>query len=881
MRVTIAKAGVRFVCAVLFVAGGMVAQAQKITSPQEFFGFQMGADNKMARWDKLVEYYELLGKQAKDRMQVINMGPSTMGNPFLCVIITSPANLAKLERLKEINQKIVDPRGRSEEEIKKLVAEGRAVVVQSMSLHATEIGGSQMAPELIYDLVSREDEEAKRIRDNVVSIMVPSFNPDGQIIVTDWYRKTLDTKAEGTNPPVLYHKYAGHDNNRDAFQTNMVESQYMAKLLFTGWRPEAYVDHHHMGSYGARIYLPPYAEPVRPSADPLLWRELSWYGAHMAYKEEEQGLSGVINMAEYSGWGHFGFHWITPFHNIAGMLTESASAKLASPLYIHPDQLEGNVRNLPSYEEETVFPDPWRGGWWRLRDIVDRQKTSAWAVLDLAARNKETVLWNAYLKGKRQSERGAEGKVKAYVIPTLQHDKLTAELLVNKLLVQGVEIQKTSAAFTTANGMTYAPNSYVVTMAQPKMGLVRYLLGRTFFPDNDWTRNKDGSPIRPYDMSTDTMYEYMGVRVDPVEEPVHVAMTVLTAPEKMEGTAAKASSYWLDGRLNQSYKAANLLMAKGVSVARVDHEGAGAHAGDFIVTGADGAVVAEIAKSTGVDFAKAPAIASENTHSMKPLRIGMYQRYMGGNIDEGWTRWVLEDFAFPYKSVLDPEIKKGNLNAAYDVLLLPDDNETTLMGEPAGGGGRAAVAGAAGGAGGGGAGFRGPDASVYPAEFRSGLHAEGLAALKDFVEKGGTLVTLGTSSLFAMDRLGVGVQNVTAGKSTKEFWCPGSTLKINVETNSKYGYGMPEQAYAVFLQGDPAFSIPPSQFNEHYQVIASYVDRDLLQSGWLVGEQTIAKKAAMVVAQLGSGKVVLVGFRTQHRSQTYGTFKLLFNTLVE
>ena len=233
---------------------------------------------------------------------------------------------------------------------------------------------------------------------------------------------------------------------------------------------------------------------------------------------------------------------------------------------------------------------------------------------------------------------------------------------------------------------------------------------------------------------------------------------------------------------------------------------------------------------------------------------------------------MLEQFAFPYKSVLDPEIKKGNLNAAYDVLILPDDNAATLMGEAGsgegGGGGRNG--------GGGGGGGRGGNASIYPVEFRSGLHAEGLAALKEFVLKGGTLVALGSSSLFAIERLGLGVRNVTAGKSTKEFWCPGSTLKINVETNNRYGYGMPELAYAVFLQGDPAFDIAPSQYNEHYQVIASYVDRDVLQSGWLVGEQTIAKKPAMIVAQAGSGKVVLVGFRTQHRAQTYGTFKLLF-----
>ncbi len=310
--------------------------------------------------------------------------------------------------------------------------EGKAVIVQSMSMHATEIGGTQMAPELAYDLLARKDEEARRILDNVIFIEVPCFNPDGEIMVTDWYNKQLGTPYEGTNPPWLYQKYAGHDNNRDAFQTNIPDSQYMARILFTEWRPEAYVDHHGMGGNGARIFLPPYAEPMRPFADPILWRELSWYGAHMAYKEEEADLSGAINDAIYSGWGHFGFHWITPFHNIAGMLTESAAARLATPLFVHPDELRGNTRNLPVYEAETIFPNPWPGGWWHLRDIVERQKVSAWATLDLAARNRETVLWNAYLKGKRQTERGAAGKPAAYLISTLQHDPLTSIKMVEQ-----------------------------------------------------------------------------------------------------------------------------------------------------------------------------------------------------------------------------------------------------------------------------------------------------------------------------------------------------------------------------------------------------------------------------------------------------------------
>ena len=334
-----------------------------LTSPEKFFGFQLASDRKIARWDKIVEYFSLLEKEGGGKLKALNMGPSTMGNPFLLVIISSPNNLARLERLREVNARISDPRGLAAEEVKRLIGEGKAVICQSMSLHATEIGGVQMAPELAYDLLSRRDEETQRILDNVVFLMVPSFNPDGAIMVADWYQKTLGTEYEGGNLPWLYHKYAGHDNNRDAFQGNLIESQYMAKIMFRDWIPQAYLDHHHMGSYGARIYIPPYAEPVRPYADPLIWREMSWYGAHMAYKEEEAGLSGVINMAQYSGWGHFGFHWITPFHNIAGMLTESASAKLATPIYIHPDQLRGGGRGQPTYEAQTTFPNPWPGGW--------------------------------------------------------------------------------------------------------------------------------------------------------------------------------------------------------------------------------------------------------------------------------------------------------------------------------------------------------------------------------------------------------------------------------------------------------------------------------------------------------------------------------------
>jgi hypothetical protein len=656
----------------------------------------------------------------------------------------------------------------------------------------------------------------------------------------------------------------GHDNNRDAFQTNMVESQYMAKILFREWIPQAYVDHHHMFSYGARISIPPYAEPIRPHADPIVWREMSWYGAHMAYKAEEADLSGVIGAAIYSGWGHFGFHWITPFHNIAGMLTESASARLATPLYIHPQQLRGGARAMPGYEAQTTFPNPWPGGWWRLRDIVERQKVTAWALLDLAARNKETVLWNAYLKAKRQTERGALGQPAAYVIPTVQHDRLTAVKLVNKLLIQGVDVQRATRSFSTAEGMQYPEGSYVVPMAQPKMGLIRYLLGRTFYPDNEWTRTGSGEPIRPYDMATDTMFEFMGVRVDPVAAAVTGNVQKVGVEVRPEPKQARGShGYWFDGRLNDSFRAVNLLIDKGVAVRRVDRSAQGLRRGDFTTAPGSEAMIAAIAKETGVDFLALNGEMRQDSHELKRLRLAMYQRYLGGNMDEGWTRWLLEQFGYPYTALMDAEIKKGSLRERYDAIVLPDDSTAAITGERA----DPRIAS-----------VRPPE--TYPPEYRSGIGEEGVKALTDFVRKGGTLVTLGAASSFAIDKLGVNLRNIVANANPKEFFCPGSTLRVRVDDSNPLGYGMPAEALAVYLSGNPVFEIMPGQRNEDYEVIVRFADRDLLESGWLIGQDRIAKKAAMVAAKVGEGRVVLIGFRTQHRAQTHGTFKLLFNTLI-
>ena len=656
------------------------------------------------------------------------------------------------------------------------------------------------------------------------------------------------------SPPELYHHYIGHDNNRDAFMQNTVESQYVARILFRSWVPQAFIDHHQMGPYTARISLPPYAEPIRPEGDPLVWREMAWYGAHMAYKMDEHDLPGAIGAAIYSGWGHFGFHWITPFHNIAGMLTESASARLATPLYVHPDQLRGS-RQFPEYEEQTTYPNVWEGGWWHVRDIVDRQVLATFSPLEIAAKNRETVLRNAYNKAMRQTQRGMEGDVAAFVIPAAQHDPLTMQKMVNKLLLQGITVERAGSSFEH-EGRVYGAGSHVVSMAQPKRGVIRWLLGRTFYPDNTYTRDRDGNPIRPYDMTTDNISEFMGVDVVPVASPVAASTTRVTAMLDDDGTvSAGASGYVLDGRLNDSFEAVNMLFAEGVTVRRAMEDGNGYRQGDFIVgAGTDRLVLQLVADETNVDFTPLASDPGADAYPLSAQRIGLFQRHWGGNMDEGWTRWLLDDFSFDYSTIMDDEILRGDLHERWDVIVLPADSRGMMV--------------------------QGGDTTSAPPGYRSGFGEDGLAALDAFVEAGGTLVTFSQAGDLALQDLDVPVRNAVDGMWGNEFWAPGATLRIDVDNTHPFTYGMPERALAAYLAGGQVYETEAGARSAHVRRLATYPDRDILESGWLLGEEAIANKAAIVAVEKGQGTVLMLGFRVQHRAQTHGTFKLLFNALM-
>jgi hypothetical protein len=854
-----------FVTVFIFLSFSCICIAQEIPSPEKFFGFKMGADYKLARWDKIVEYFNILDKSSQ-KIIVKELGKSTEGNPFLLAIISSAENLNNMDKYKKICRSLADPRGISQDEINKLIQEGKVVVAMTMSLHATEVGATQLSPELAYELITSSSSEIKTILDNVIFLLFPCFNPDGEIMVVDWYNKYVGTEYEGSYLPWLYHKYTGHDNNRDGYMLTQVESRLVSKVMYHEWFPQLYVDHHHMGSYGARYYIPPYYDPIHPNVDAMIWREHMLVGSHMAVRLEEEGKKGIETGAPYTAWWMPSFHMITNYHNIAGMLTESASAKIASPIYIHPDQLQPGWRGRPEYKAQVNFPSPWEGGWWRLRDVVEQQKISIMALLDLAARFPDIFLQNAYMKAMRNSERGKNEPPYAFLIPAEQHDYLTAIKLIQTLMMAGVEVHQTEKALQIKNAV-YPPNSYILLLAQPLRAYIKSLLEQINYPDNPWTREYPGGPpMRPYDMAAFNLAEHMGVKAIPIDTAFAAPLKKINEAIMLEGKIVGSGNngYLLRHEKNDCFKAINLLLKEGAEIYWLRKEikdgGKNYSPGTIFIKQSSGleSRLKTIAEETHLTFNAVQDKVSGEVYQLHPLKLGMYKRYLGGNMDEGWTRWILEQFQFPYSSILTKEMKKGNLRKKYDVIILPDDSLEMMIGP------------------------KEDDERMrrypIPPEYREGMGKEGIDNLEKFVKEGGTLITLDSACELPIEKFKLPIRDVVKGLPAEEFFCPGSTLHIKLNANHPIAYGMEEEALALFWSS-PAFSIVPTAWNEHFQIVAQYPEKNLLQSGWLIGEKKLSNKAAIIEARYGKGKVILIGFRAQHRAQTHGTFKILFNSI--
>jgi hypothetical protein len=823
-------------CACLSIPA-VPAFAAGIPTPSAYLKLDIGADRVLADYRQIKRYFAELDRRSP-RVQVQDLGKTTLGEDMIMAIISSEANMGNLPRLREIAKRLADPRGLSADEESALVREGRAFLLITCNIHSTEIGASQMAMEWAHALATADGEPARWL-DDVVLLLVPSLNPDGQIMETEWYRKWLGSKFEGGRMPWLYHHYVGHDNNRDWFMLAQKESRAMSRAVYHEWFPQVWLDEHQMGPLTPRIFVPPYAEPVDPDIHPLVWREVNLIGSAMALRLEQAGKSGVIYGYAYDAYWPGGTKNTAWFKNISGLLTEVASVQLASPVYVDPTELAGGRKGLVEYGPQTNFPNPWPGGWWRLRDIMDYERIASDAILESCAQHREDVLRNVTARARAAIARAVPGE--AFRIPRAQRDWPTALRLAALLAEHNVELHVDGA------GDLWVP------LAQPYGVFVREMLTTQRFNEVKLVSGPD--IVRPYDVSAWSLPLMMGVTVEHGTMPAgaHRFTTAATG-----GTAPAGPAVLVPGP--ESARALNAALRAG-KVSRVVPPGeAGLPVGAAIL---DGPAAAAAAKALPPGVTLAPA-ASSHAHA-RPLaapRIGLYKPW-AASMDEGWTRFVLEQYGFAPVTLDNATIRKGGLKNRFDAIILPDvSKEVIATGKPR----------------------REDGAMAYfvdlPPEYQGGLDKEGAKALKDFVSAGGTLIAFAAACDYVIGEFNVPVVNTLARARPEEFGCPGSLLRVNVRQGLPETAGLPEEM-AVFADKPIAFqtALPGRELDRW--VLATYPDdpRDVLLSGWIRGEDKLTRKAAAVAASYGQGRVVLLGFRPQHRAQTNATFPFVFNAI--
>jgi hypothetical protein len=844
--------------ALVFVMSAGVAFAQP-KSPEQTFGFKMGADQKLVKWPQIVDYFHSLAASS-NKVKIIEAGKSSEGNPMIVAAISSPENLARLDHYKEVSQRLANPRGLNPEEAERLIADEKLLVAISCSIHASEVAATQLSLELAYDLVTKDTPQIRRILDQDVVLLWPSHNPDGNITVVDWYNRNVGTKYENAPLPWLYHKYVGHDNNRDWFMLNLDETKVVTKFYFKEWFPPVLYDIHQMGRTGARLFVPPFLDPLNPNIHPLIWRGINLLGTHMAEAEEEAGHSGVAQNILYTSWWQGNSLQQPWFHNMVSVLTEAASPNVASPVTQKLSELTGNTPGLNEYALRENFSHPWPGGVWRLRDVVEYEYTAAMAVLDTAARYREDFLRNFYNMGREEIRKGETEGPYAYVVPAKQRDPNTAVKMINLLIDQGAEVQRANVDFT-ADGVTYSKGSYVILMAQPFRPFVKDIMEPQRYPDI--RAFPGGPPVPPYDVAGWTLPLQMGVASMLVKNRFEANLTPVTraeppSPEIAQG-GARTGAFLLGHEENDSLIAVNRLLKSGYDVywsqAAFSNGGKQLAPGTIIIPaqGARQAQVKSIAQSLSLPLAASDGSLNVAAYKLKPLRLALFNPW-GGNMDEGWTKLMLERFEFPFEEIRPADVRSGNFARRFDVVVFSDQQPASIL--------------------------EGISADRIQPEYAGGIGQEGLDHVREFVRNGGTVVALGNASELFLKPWGLPIVDAVAGMKTTDFFCPGSILDVRVDNTHPAGFGMPEKAYGFFARSS-AFEIRPSTFAPAGQVrtIVKYAGDHVLQSGWILGESHLYDRAAAVDVSMEKGHLILFGFRVQNRAQPHGTFKLFFNSL--
>jgi hypothetical protein len=817
------------------------AGAAEIPAPSQFLGFTVGADRTLADYRQIASYLRALDA-ASPRVAVQVLGKTTRGEDLLMAVISSEANLKNLARLKEIARRLADPRGTGSGELAGLVEEGRAIVLVTCNIHANEIGSSQMAMEWAYALATAQDAETRRRLDEVVLLLVPSLNPDGQIMETEWYRKNLGTAYEGGRMPWIYHPYVGHDNNRDWFMLTQKETQAVNRAVYHEWFPQVWLDEHQMGTTGPRIFTPPYTDPIDPDIHPLIWREVNLIGTTMALRLEQQGKSGVIHSYQYDGYWPGGTRTTGYWKNISGLLTEVASARLASPLRIEAGELGGRAKGLVGYGPQANFPNPWPGGWWRLRDIMDYEQIISDALLETTATYRRDFLRDAVARARAAVASAGPGE--GFRIPAAQRDRAGAQKLAALMVAHGVEVKQ------AAGGDVWIP------LGQPYGRFVSEMLTTQRYPEVKLQAGRD--LVRPYDVAAWSLPLMMGVTVERGTLPDRLAAYAAApaAPPLTGGTFA------ITPEGPEQAKAVSAAVRAGKAwIARAPITGERPWPAGTVFIDAAAARAAAAKAEPGVTWTPVPGVPTGAVALAAP-RVGVYKSWAAA-IDEGWTRFVLEQYGFQPKTLDNAAIRAGNLAASYDAIVLTDESRDVIAtGHPKREEGdlRSGV--------------------EMPAEYTGGLEKEGAAALRDFVKEGGTLIALSAATEYAIEELALPVRNALARVKSDEFLVPGSLLRVRLTRDHPVTGGLPEEV-AIFQDKPIAFeTTAPGPETERW-VLASYPDdrRDVLLSGFIQGEDRLERRAAAVAVTQGKGRVVLLGFRPQHRAQTPGTFPFLFNAL--
>ncbi|MFN2512058.1 MAG: M14 family metallopeptidase [Pyrinomonadaceae bacterium] len=792
--------------------------AARITtpSPRSVLGFTPGDDRTIADWRQITDYFAGLDK-ASDRVSVHTIGQSTLKRPIIAALISARENILALNRYKEIQQKLADPRKvATAAERERLIRDGKVVVAVSCSIHSTEIVASQMSMQLAFELATAQDPETREVLQNTILILIPSSNPDGIDIVANWYRKTLGTPFEGKEPPELYHHYAGHDDNRDWFMLNLKETQAITRMFWKEWFPQIVYDIHQQGPKGSRFFIPPFFDPANPNIAPLLLRQVGLIGHKIAADLQAAGIKGVITNSTYDTWWHGGFRTAPYFHNSVGILSEAASAKLMTPTSVTREQLARSTsRGMRSALDATTnFPDPWPGGEWRPREIMNMEMIATRSVLGMAAKFRSEYLRNFYELGRQNTTApAASDEPIAYLIPAGQGRDESVAKLVGALVEQGIEVhrldrelhaaygpqvlQRTNSAtdklgsyrkiIAHTSGFHEVPtNSYIVFLAQPQRRNILALLEPQIYPNRT---NAQGEAERPYDVAGWTLSMQLGVDAPAV-------------------TAIQEAS--VDRRLT-------------------------------IVGDAN-----EVRKDLALQLKTADSSPIANPLG-RPMRIGIYKGWTS-NMDEGWTRFIFDSFNIPYSSLRDAALRQDDLSAKYEAIILPSQRVREII--------------------------EGNLAGTYPDEFTGGISTAGVAKLKRFVEAGGTLICFDAACELPIKQFNLPLRNTLEGLRSSEFYCPGSVLSLDVDNTQTLARGLARNVDAYFINSLAFEATDPG-----VRIIARYAKDNLLRSGWLLGEDKLRGQIALAEAPLGKGRIVLFAFRPQHRGQTWGTLPFIWNAL--